>query len=131
MKIKSAALLGFVLFVNLGIAQSPTKSERPPAMTTRTEARAKLVLSDGWTLQSLNKVPEGGDVLSTARFQAKDWYAVNVPTTVFAALIKNKVYPDPGFGMNLRQVPGVTYPIGGNFSNIEMEPDSPYATAWW
>src|SRR6202047_2378254 len=33
--------------------------------------------------------------------------------------------------MNLRQFDGVTYPNGGNFSNIAMQPDSPYAVAWW
>jgi exo-1,4-beta-D-glucosaminidase len=131
MKLRSAAIFGFVLLVSLGIAQSPTKSQRSTLPVTRAELSNKLVLGDGWTLQSLNKVPEAGDVISTPRYQAKDWYAVSVPTTVFAALVKHKVYPDPGFGMNLRQVPGVTYPIGGNFSNIEMEPDSPYATPWW
>ena len=131
MKIKSAALFCFVLLVNLGIAQSPSKSARPSGKATHSENRTKLVLSDGWTLQALNKVPEAGEVISMPRFEAKGWYAVTLPTTVFAALVKHKVYPDPGFGMNLRQAPGVSYPIGSNFSNIEMEPDSPYATPWW
>ena len=54
-----------------------------------------------------------------------------MPTTVFAALVKQKVYPDPLFGMNLRSIPGVTYPIGTNFSNLPMQPDSPFAVPWW
>ena len=33
--------------------------------------------------------------------------------------------------MNLRSAPGVTYPIGDNFSNHAMQPDSPYAVPWW
>src|SRR5437899_6242626 len=33
--------------------------------------------------------------------------------------------------MNLRSAPGVTYPIGANFSNIPMQPDSPYIVPWW
>ena len=33
--------------------------------------------------------------------------------------------------MNLRQFPGVTYPIGANFSNIPMQPDSPFVVPWW
>ena len=33
--------------------------------------------------------------------------------------------------MNLRQYPGVSYPVGGNFSNLPMPPDSPYAVSWW
>ncbi len=33
--------------------------------------------------------------------------------------------------MNLRQYPGMNYPIGSNFSNIAMAADSPYAVSWW
>ncbi len=54
-----------------------------------------------------------------------------MPTTVVAALVKQKVYPDPAFGMNLRQFPGMTYPVGANFSNLPMQQDSPFAVAWW
>jgi len=50
---------------------------------------------------------------------------------VVAAQLKNKLLPDLFFGMNLRQYPGVSYPIGGNFSNFAMPPDSPYAVSWW
>ena len=39
--------------------------------------------------------------------------------------------PDPFYAMNLRQYPGVSYPIGSNFSNIAMPPDSPYGVSWW
>ena len=56
---------------------------------------------------------------------------MTVPTTVVAALVKHKVYPDPFFGTNLRTFPGVTYPIGANFSNIPMQPDSPFIVPWW
>jgi exo-1,4-beta-D-glucosaminidase len=50
---------------------------------------------------------------------------------VFSALVTHKVYPDPDLGMNLRSVPGVSYPIGANFSNIPMQQDSPYLVPWW
>ncbi len=56
---------------------------------------------------------------------------MSVPTTVFSALVKHKVYADPDFGMNLRFAPGVTYPVGANFSNLPMQPDSPYIVPWW
>jgi exo-1,4-beta-D-glucosaminidase len=92
---------------------------------------SKVELSSGWALQSSTKVPETGDAISTPRFQPKGWYDISLPTTVFAAQVAHKVYPDPLFGMNLRSVPGVTYPIGANFSNIAMQPDSPYAVPWW
>jgi exo-1,4-beta-D-glucosaminidase len=50
---------------------------------------------------------------------------------VVAAQVKNGSLPDPFFGMNLRQYPGVSYPIGFNFSNVPMPADSPYAVSWW
>src|SRR6202451_2157727 len=88
-------------------------------------------LVDGWTLQSSGKVAETGDVISNSAYRPKGWYTVSVPTTVVAALVKQKVYPDPAFGMNLRQFTGMTYPVGANFSNLAMQPDSPFAVAWW
>src|SRR5262249_35222763 len=91
----------------------------------------RLALRDDWTLQSSCKVEGKGEAISTPSFQPKGWYTVSVPTTVFAAQVKHKVFPDPYFGMNLRSVPGVTYPIGSNFSNIPMQQDNPYLTPWW
>jgi len=92
----------------------------------------KLPLRDGWTLQTSLKVEAKGETISTEKFAPTGWHAgVTVPTTVVAALVKNKTLADPFFGMNLRQYKGVTYPVGGNFSNIPMETDSPYAVSWW
>ena len=97
----------------------------------RSLAEDTLSSRDGWALQSSCKVEQKGDAVSTPKFRPQGWYAVSVPTTVFAALVKHKVYSDPDFGMNLRSSPGVTYPIGANFSNIPMQPDSPYIVPWW
>src|SRR5712692_1946717 len=94
-------------------------------------ASARLVLRDHWSLQSSSKVEAKGETISTAAFVPKGWHTATVPTTVVSALVKNKTLPDPFFATNLRQFPGVTYPIGGNFSNIAMQPDSPYAVSWW
>jgi exo-1,4-beta-D-glucosaminidase len=92
---------------------------------------AKLELNGGWMLQSSRKVDQSGEALSKPGFEPKGWYTVTVPTTVVSALVKHKVFPDPTYGMNLRQMPGVTYPIGANFSNLPMGPDSPYLLSWW
>ena len=91
----------------------------------------KLVLREGWTLQSSAKVVAEGAAISKLGFVARGWHDVTVPTTVVAALVKDKTLPDPFFATNLRKFPGVTYPVGGNFSNIAMQPDSPYAVSWW
>ena len=117
----------FVLFPFL-LLSSLLAQTTPPA---KHAAEAKLALHDGWTLQTSAKVEAKGEDISTPQFSPKGWHTVTVPTTVVAALVKDKTFPDPLFGTNLRDFPGVTYPIGANFSNIAMAPESPYAVSWW
>ena len=116
----------FVLFA--GVLLSP--SSQAQSKTAAAKAEPKLALHDGWTLQTSSKVEAKGEVISTPQFSPKGWHEVTVPTTVVAALVKDKTLPDPFPGMTLRSFAGVTYPIGGNFSNIAMQPDSPYAVSW-
>ncbi|MGA2262329.1 MAG: glycosyl hydrolase family 2 [Acidobacteriota bacterium] len=123
MKMRSLFCLALLLVPSLVFAQQ--------TQTSRSQPIPKLILGDGWTMQSSAKVDREGDVISTGLFQTRDWYAVSVPTTVVAALVKNKVYPDPLFGMNLRSFPGMSYRIGTNFSNTAMTQDSPFAIPWW
>ena len=93
---------------------------------------AKLPLHEGWALQSSAKIDAAkGEVISTPAFAPTGWHSATVPTTVVAALVKDNTLADPFFGMNLRQYAGVNYPIGGNFSGIPMNPDSPYVVSWW
>src|SRR6185312_14196231 len=86
-------------------------------------ASSNLSLNNGWLLQSSSEVKAEGSAISTAQYRPQKWYSVNLPTTVARALVQNKVVPEPYFGMNLRQLPGVTYPIGENFSNLAMATD--------
>jgi len=95
------------------------------------EKNEKLLLGDRWTLQSSAKVDARGEDISRPAFIPQGWHDATVPTTVVAALVKDKTLPDPFFGMNLRQFAGMTYAIGKNFSNIAMQTDSPYAVSWW
>jgi exo-1,4-beta-D-glucosaminidase len=76
-------------------------------------------------------VPQKGDVISQEGFEPSGWYRTSVPSTVLAALVNNNVYRDPYYGMNLRSIPGASYPIGKNFSNLPMPPDSPFDVPWW
>jgi exo-1,4-beta-D-glucosaminidase len=92
---------------------------------------SQIDLKEGWAIQSSEKVGEKGEALSIVGYHAKRWYPTAVPSTVVAALVHNHVYPDPYFGMNLRSIPGVSYPIGHNFSNLDMPPDSPFRNTWW
>jgi len=108
---------------SLAVAVSQPSYQPAPAL--------RLPLREGWTLQSSTKVTAKGEAISSPTFKGSDWIRADVPTTVVAAQVKNRLLPDPFYGMNLRQYPGVSYPIGFNFSNIPMPPDSPYAVSWW
>jgi exo-1,4-beta-D-glucosaminidase len=110
-------------FVLLAVAVAQPSFQAVPAVS--------LPLHDGWSLQSSAKVTATGDAISSPSFKASDWIQADVPTTVVAAQVKSKLLPDPFFGMNIRQYPGVSYPVGFNFSNVPMPPDSPYAVSWW
>jgi exo-1,4-beta-D-glucosaminidase len=123
MKMSKCSLL-CILVLSFSSVISAQEASRP-------HPDSALSLREGWNLQSSCKVEAKGETVSTAAFQPKDWYAVTVPTTVVAALVKHKVYPDPFFGTNLRTFPGVTYPIGTNFSGIPMQADSPFIVPWW
>ena len=109
-------------FFSLAVAAQP--GFQPDAALT-------FPLREGWTLQSSAKVTATGDAISGASFTASDWIQADVPTTVVAVQVKSGLLPDPFYGKNLRQYAGVSYPVGFNFSNIAMPPDSPYAVSWW
>ena len=121
MKIRITAWLAVLLSASLSAAHAAT----PAAAADR------LALAEGWELQTSSKVQQGGGQISQPGFVAENWMNVTVPTTVVAAHVKLKLLPDPFFGMNLRQYPGMGYPIGSNFSNLPMPSDSPYAASWW
>ena len=123
----------FPLFLIVVFATSSLFAQDKPSSgaSMHHPSENKLALHEGWTLQTSAKVEAKGEVISTAQFSPAGWHQVTVPSTVVAALIKDKTLPDPFFGTNLRSFPGVTYPIGANFSNIPMAPESPYAVSWW
>ncbi len=94
-------------------------------------AREKILLTNGWAIQSSAKIQAGGQTVSVADFAAGDWYPATVPSTVVGTLVDDKVFPDPFFGTNLRTLPGMDYPIGYIFNTRPMSNSSPYITSWW
>ena len=96
-----------------------------------TPANERIPLRDGWMLQSSCKVAAKGAQISVPGFPTDGWHATTVPSTVVAALVADKTYPDPYFGENLRSIPGTTYPIGKMFSVLPMPKDSPFRCSWW
>jgi len=98
---------------------------------SRDAANPRIVLHDGWMLQSSCKVSATGAKISAGGFSTDGWHATTVPSTVVAALVADKTYPDPYFGENLRSIPGTTYPIGKMFSVLPMPKDGPFRCSWW
>ena len=91
----------------------------------------KIFLHQGWALQSSCLFLAKGEQISTAGYKTNGWHSATVPTTVVAALVADKTYPDPYYGKNLRDIPGTTYATGKNFSLLAMPKDSPFRCSWW
>ena|SRR3569833_2212613 len=65
----------------------------------------RMILKDGWQMQSVTKDASPGNVVSQSKFMPKGWYKVSVPTTIIAGLLANKVYDfDPFIGMNFEKL---------------------------
>ena len=75
-----------------------------------------IVLSAGWELQDVAKVPQPGAQVASTHFKVKGWYAATVPGTVLTTLVNNHVYPEPLYGENNRP---------------ETIPDSLCRTSYW
>ena len=82
-------------------------------------------------MQSGCKTQAPGEAISTESFNPAGWYAVTVPTTVLAAQVAAGEFKDPYYSDNLRKIPGTSYPVGDNFSNLPMPEDRPYHCSWW
>lgn len=113
------------------VAVSLLVSVSPAAQAPETTAPPRLLLRQGWAIQSSAEVRNGGEVVSTPWFKPRGWYPATLPSTVLSALIQARVYPEPYNGMSLRSIPGTSYPVGTNFSNVLMPPDSPFRHSWW
>lgn len=101
------------------------------AAAQEVSASASTVLRENWFIQPSSDVHAGGKAISSVGFSTRDWYPATLPSTVMSALVEDKVYPDPYTGMNLRSIPGTTYPIFEDFSNVPMPPASPFRQSWW
>ncbi|PWT92826.1 MAG: glycosyl hydrolase family 2 [Blastocatellia bacterium] len=117
-----AGSIVLVLFT-CGLAMSQTRREPVQA--------GKILLHENWQVQSSASLKLTGAEISKRDFQTKGWYPATVPTTVVGTLVENRIYREPFFDLNLRQIPGCSYPIGANFSNQPMPADSPFRSSWW
>jgi exo-1,4-beta-D-glucosaminidase len=98
---------------------------------TTLSTQPSLALHQNWTIQSSCEVKAAGDQISSPGFPTAGWHRAQVPTTVVAALVADKTYPDPFFGKNLKSFPGMNYASTDFFANQEMPQDSPFRCSWW
>ena len=92
---------------------------------------SRALLHGPWALQSSCAVKATGAEISAGGFDTQGWHRTEVPSTVVAALVADKTYADPYFGMNLRSFPGMNYRIGAVFANLPMPADSPFRCSFW
>ena len=82
-----------------------------------------IVLRDNWAIQSSAYLKDMGKIISQPGYTIKDWYPTSVPTTVLAALVANKVYPDPYYGNNYFELPGIR--------RWDIPEGNPFESSWW
>ncbi len=61
---------------------------------------SQTLLSDGWAVQSSQKINANGVALSQTGLDVSDWYSAKVPSTVMATLVDNGLYKDLFVGDN-------------------------------
>ena len=113
----------------------------PPAPVTRLDLHTGWQLQSACVLQGSTTGPAGlkgtnhpgmdGEILSSPIYRPLGWIPTTVPTTVVAAQVAAGLIKNPYYGMNLRNLPGMDYPLGSLFSNLAMLDSSPYKCGWW
>ena len=121
----SAPAILAAVWLALSLAPRSARADGP-------QESQKVPLHSGWSLQSSCKfTATGRSKFLPSDSRPKVGIRPIVPSTVVAALVADKTYPDPYYGKNLRDIPGTTYPIGKNFSLLPMSKDSPFHCSWW
>jgi len=88
-------------------------------------------LNDGWQIQSSCEAKAGGEQVSLPGFATSGWHKTTVPNTVVGTLVDDKTYPDPTYGTNLKNFPGMNYSDKNIFANQDMPEGSPFKCSWW
>ena len=58
-----------------------------------------------WQMQFAAKTAASAKEIASSGYHPSGWYKATVPGTVLSTLVDNKVYPDPLFGENMRNIP--------------------------
>ena len=92
---------------------------------------ARTFLHKDWRVQSSCDDKSTGDKISLSGFDAAKWHRTDIPSTVVAVLVNDKTLPDPTYGTNLKNFPGMPNDEKTFFANVDMPQDSPYRCSWW
>jgi exo-1,4-beta-D-glucosaminidase len=82
-----------------------------------------IFLRDNWAIRSSASVKDVGNSISQPGYHSKDWYPTSVPSTVLGTLVANKVYPDPYYGNNYFELPGIR--------RWDIPEGNPFESSWW
>ena len=109
------------------------KAPPPLPQCDRPTTPFAVELHDDWRLASSAGGADADAVtLSTLGYDMRRWYATTVPSTVSGTLAQaGAAGGDPFFGMNLRNLPSMSYPIGAGFGDYDLADDSAFAVPWW
>lgn len=94
-------------------------------------AGTTISLNANWQIQSSCEAKANGEQVSTVGFDAKSWHRTTVPNTVVGSLVDDKTYPDPTYGTNLKNLPGMNYSSATFFALQDMPEGSPFKCSWW
>src|ERR1700731_3239336 len=120
--------------ISLGIPATFAPQSKRSSSTKKAEQHdesAKTFLHKDWQVQSSCDDKAGGDKISVAGFAAERWHRTDIPATVVGVLVTDKTYPDPNYGTNLKNFPGIYIAENKVFANVDMPAGSPFACSWW
>jgi exo-1,4-beta-D-glucosaminidase len=100
-----------------GVTAMPTAAENPAS-------GARLMLRDGWQVQTSSEQPDGA-AISKTDFATNRWYPTVIPATVCGVLAQAGVYPDPFVSMNFRNWQGRGGRGGGATTANQ------FSVPWW
>src|SRR5215468_1205785 len=92
---------------------------------------APIELLQGWEIQSSCDAKASGDQVSKLGFSTSGWHRTTVPNTVVGTLVDDKTYPDPTYGTNMKNLPGMNYSAATFFALQDMPAGSPFKCSWW
>jgi exo-1,4-beta-D-glucosaminidase len=92
-------------------------------------------LYENWQMKSSVLLKEDGSRISTIEYVPKEWFKTNVPSTVLSVLVKNGIYPDPRFGLDVFKIPDSSdeFNSKNDLSKYSYLPDkrNPWKDPYW